>query len=244
MKSDRELQVLVGEIRTGLRMAGEPAYRSQLERLVPGVRSYGVRMPAIRAHAAELCRRFPALRLTDACALMDRLAADRGRDELLFGICLLARFSRSFDHLPWSAIRGWMQAIDNWEVCDQLAMQIAGPCVANNLALVDELLALSTHEDVWFRRCAVASTVALNQKGRSHAEETFRVLRPVIADREDMVRKAVAWAVREVCKNDERAALRFLTEQAGKMPPSLLREAARAMSPASRLALTGQNASR
>jgi 3-methyladenine DNA glycosylase AlkD len=240
MKSERELQVLVSDIRAGLRMSAEPAYRSQLERLVPGVRSDGVRLPAIRALAAEFGRRFPALRLADACALMDRLAAG-GRDELLFGMCLLARFSRSFDHLPWSAISRWMSAIDNWEVCDQLAMQIAGPCVANNLDLIDELLALSTHDNVWFRRCAVVSTVALNQKGRSHAEETFRVLRPVIADREDMVRKAVAWAVREVCKNDEPAALRFLTEQAGKMAPSLLREAARALLPASRLALAGRN---
>ncbi len=72
---------------------------------------------------------------------------------------------------------------------------------------------------------------AINQKGRSMAEATLKVCEPLLNDPEPTVRKAVGWATRETCKNDEQAAFEFLKERRAKAHPTLLREASEKLAP-------------
>ena len=123
-----------------------------------------------------------------------------------------------------------MEALDNWETCDQLAMNIGGELVARDLSLVEDLEAWARSPNPWRRRFAAAATTVLNQKGRSHPEETFRVCAPLMADPERTVQKAIAWAIREVAKVDEEAAFEFLRSSKDKTQPVILREASHKLS--------------
>ena len=105
----------------------------------------------------------------------------------------------------------WVEAIDNWETCDQVAMNLAAPLVAANAARVGDLVEMTKSPNFWHRRFAVAATAALNQKGRSFPEATMRVCARLMDDAEPMVRKAVAWAIREASERDEAAAFEFLS---------------------------------
>jgi 3-methyladenine DNA glycosylase AlkD len=72
----------------------------------------------------------------------------------------------------------------------------------------------------------------LNHKGRSYPEETLRVCRPLLTDKEPAVRKAVGWALREASAKAENLVFQFLLEHQDQMAPSLLRDAAEKLSPA------------
>ena len=217
--------VTVAEVRRRLAAHVDVAYRAQLERLVPGVRALGVRVPVLRALARELRTEHEP-----ACAFLDAACADGSRELILLGTMLVARHRRA----TWPQLVRWLQAIDNWETCDLLAMSIAAPVVAARLVLVDELVAIARTGDVWQRRFAVATAAALDQRGRSHPAEALRVCAPVLADREPIVRKAVAWAIREASERDEALAFAFLREHAAELPRSVAREASVKLSPAHR----------
>jgi 3-methyladenine DNA glycosylase AlkD len=236
--------VTIAEARRRLAAHVDPAYKRQLERLVPGVRALGVRVPVLRALARELRADVDA-----ACAFLDAACADGCRELILLGTMRVARHRGA---LAWPQLVRWLSAespanagraaapkavrssIDNWETCDLLAMSIAAAVVAARLELVDELVALARTGSVWHRRFAVATAAALDQDGRSHPAEALRVCEPVLADREPIVRKAVAWAIREASERDEALAFAFLRDHAHRLPRALAREASVKLSPAHR----------
>lgn len=119
------------------------------------------------------------------------------------------------------------QGIDSWYAVDTFAPYIAGPAWREG-QLSDGLI----HEwadsaDRWWRRTALVCTVALNNKargGRGDTERTLAVCRLLVADRDDMVVKAMSWALRELVKHDPAAVASFVTEHEATLAPRVKRE--------------------
>jgi 3-methyladenine DNA glycosylase AlkD len=81
--------------------------------------------------------------------------------------------------------------------------------------------------DRWWRRTAIVSTVALNSRtdgGAGDAQRTLAVCRPVAADRDDMVQKALSWALRQLTTFDPAAVQAFLAEQDTRLSALVKRE--------------------
>jgi len=71
------------------------------------------------------------------------------------------------------------------------------------------------------------STVPLNSRARGGGGDTARtvaVCRTLVGDRDDMVVKAMSWALRELAKRDPSAARRFLTAHRKELAARVLRE--------------------
>jgi 3-methyladenine DNA glycosylase AlkD len=221
---------LARELETAIQASIDPEYLEKLVRTVPGARVIGVRVPALR----EIVRNFRAahkdLTLDEACDLMDLLSAG-SREAFLAGAFLLGSFGKARSKLPWKRLVPWIDHLDNWETCDQLASNLGGELVAADLSLVDELLALAESENPWKRRFALATVSELNHKKRSHPEMTFRVCEKLLDDQEKTVRMALAWALKEASGKASRQVYLFLKEHHGRMPASVLREAASKLDP-------------
>ena len=181
------------ELRARLPKLVDLAYRAQITRLVPGTKLLGVRVPALRGLARELDREHSP---DDdaAIALLHRLAKRKVREELLVGVFLIAQKKRRIASVTWKDLDAWVDAIDNWEVCDQLAMGIAKYRLDD--AAITALVAWAKSPNLWRRRFAVATVATAGLPKR----DVERVLAPVVGDREPMVKKAVAWARRELGK--------------------------------------------
>lgn len=225
---------LAAEVAALLAGEADPRYRAQIERLVPGIRTIGVKVPTIRAIARDVAARHRGLAFADACALLDVFAASGERDRMLLGVFAVARYRKEVAALPWPRLERWAKAVDNWETCDQLGMEIVAPRVAAEIACLDRLLAWAKAKDVWRRRLALAAATALNQKGRAHPAATLKVCAALAADREPMVRKALGWALREATKNDAAAVAAFLDRHGPHMHPSAVREGSAKLAPAVR----------
>ena len=117
--------------------------------------------------------------------------------------------------------------LDSWGAVDTFACYISGPVWRQN-QLSDELIhRWARSKNRWQRRAAVVSTVALNNKargGNGDAKRTLAVCKLVIADRDDMVVKALSWALRELSKREPELVGRFLSRHELSLAPRVLRE--------------------
>jgi 3-methyladenine DNA glycosylase AlkD len=91
----------------------------------------------------------------------------------------------------------------------------------------------ATTEDRWWRRAAVVCTVALNQKARGGSGDPIRTLKIcelVAADKDDMVAKALSWALRELAKREPDPVILFVDQNENILPGRVVREVRRKIS--------------
>ncbi|MFC1707543.1 DNA alkylation repair protein, partial [Planctomycetota bacterium] len=82
-------------------------------------------------------------------------------------------------------------------------------------------------KDRWWRRAALVSTVPLNMRSRGGSGDTKRTLavcRFLIDDRDDMVVKAMSWALRALIGHDRTAVVQFLQQHESRLAARVLRE--------------------
>lgn len=188
-----------------------------------GDRFIGVTVPATRA----VVKRFVALPVTEVAELLDsdmhehrlagllilvkqfdRASAPRTRDD--------AARTRLADFYLHAVRRG---RVNNWDLVDASAPTLLGSYLVDRSR--DVLFELAGSDMLWERRVAVVATYGLIQRG--DASTTLALAAELLDDREDLMHKAVGWMLREVGKRVDRALLiRFLDENAGRMPRTAL----------------------
>ena len=131
---------------------------------------------------------------------------------------------------PRSTTARWRRlaiGLDSWDSVDSFARTLSGPAWVRGLIsdrLVDEWAA---SPDRWLRRAALVSTVALNRPnegGRVDARRTLAVCGRLVADRDDMVVKALSWALRELGRQDAAPVRAFVAEHEAGLAPRVKRE--------------------
>jgi 3-methyladenine DNA glycosylase AlkD len=129
--------------------------------------------------------------------------------------------------LNTSQLESLGKGIDSWGAVDTFACYLSGPAWREG-QVPDSLIKKWAHsKDRWRRRAAVVSTVALNNNARGGTGDTKRTLsvcRLVIDDRDDMIVKALSWALRELSKKAPNAVETFISENETLLAPRVLRE--------------------
>lgn len=216
----------------------DPVYREKIQTLVPtGWTVHGVRVPRLRALAGELRKTHKTLTVDAVVPLLDSAFATQERESVLVYLFWLAGLKRELSTALWPQIDRWIDSIVDWEICDQLAMGIAAPIVAKELALVDTLVGWAASPNPWRRRFTLATAAALNQKGRAHVTETLAICAPLLNDPEAIVRKAVGWALREASEHDGATVYQFLIEHREAIARGVLTEGSKKLTEEQRSAL-------
>lgn len=111
--------------------------------------------------------------------------------------------------------------INNWDLVDVSAQYIVGAYLVHKNKKV--LYCLARSEDLWERRIAIMSTFHFIRQ--DEFSETLKIAEILIADREDLIHKAVGWMLREVGKRNLQFEEQFLKLYYKKMPRTMLRYA-------------------
>lgn len=117
--------------------------------------------------------------------------------------------------------------IDNWGAVDTFACYLAGPAWRERQVSSARIQRWALSRDRWWRRAALVSTVALNSKARGgsgDADRTLMICAMLLEDRDDMVVKALSWALRELSKRDPEAVRKFLRKHDDVLAPRVVRE--------------------
>jgi 3-methyladenine DNA glycosylase AlkD len=133
----------------------------------------------------------------------------------------LIRFHRgAFAAVGEVQIADFAGRVDSWGGVDGLGTILAGPAWAAGRipdALVDRWAA---SPDQWLRRLALVATVG----GRIEAARTLPLCRRLATDRDDMVEKALSWALRVLSQQDRPAVEAFMGEADAELPARVRRE--------------------
>jgi len=119
------------------------------------------------------------------------------------------------------------QYVNNWDLVDSSAPYILGDYLTTHSPTV--LFRLAASKSLWDRRIAVIATFVWLKLGQ--CEMTLQLAAILVDDKEDLIQKAVGWALREVGKRDVALLLEFLDQQAATMPRTALRYAIERLTP-------------
>lgn len=161
-----------------------------------------------------------ALKTSNAAVIIDTaralLARDKqnGRNNLRWVAYELIRDHKpAFESLDDALLDELGQGMNSWDAVDAFSRALSGPAWLRGFASDGLIRAWAKSDDLWWRRAALVSTVALNMRSYGGAGDTPRTLAicdMLAADREDMVQKALSWALRELVWHDADAVHAFL----------------------------------
>lgn len=117
--------------------------------------------------------------------------------------------------------------ISDWVGADTFGCYLAGPAWREGRLPTRLVHGWLGSADRWQRRVGVVSTVALNVRargGRGDPARTLAVCRKVVADRDDMVVKALSWALRSLVAWDRDAVVGFLETHGEHLASRVKRE--------------------
>jgi 3-methyladenine DNA glycosylase AlkD len=140
---------------------------------------------------------------------------------------LLRYHPEAFYSLGEAELEALGQGIDSWHAVDAFARTLTGPLWLKGLVNDALIQRWARSEDFWWRRAALVSTVALNMRshgGEGDVPRTLAVCRMLADDDEDMVVKALSWALRALVVHDPDAVREFLEQHEDVLVARVKRE--------------------
>jgi len=113
--------------------------------------------------------------------------------------------------------------IASWYATDAFGTILSGPLWAKGRisdALID---GWSRSDDRWLRRSALVATVGRNA-AKANTDVTFALCLRLADDRDDMIEKAVSWALRYLSQKDRGTVTAFMAEHGERFRPRVKRE--------------------
>jgi 3-methyladenine DNA glycosylase AlkD len=119
------------------------------------------------------------------------------------------------------------RGLDSWGAVDTFACYLSGPAWREHQVSDSLIYRWARSPDRWWRRAALVSTVPLNNKARGGSGDTPRTLDicgRLVQDRDDMVVKALSWALRALAVRDPKAVRAFLAQHREAIAARVRRE--------------------
>lgn len=177
-------------------------------------------VPAVRPLRRELSRQVkaaaPEAVLDLSRAIIARSTAGLDAPDLRWAAFELIHYHpAAMARLDCEILEELGETPNTWDSVDSFALYLSGPAWRQGQVSDSAIHRWAESSNLWRRRAALVSTVALNNRargGRGDLPRTLAVCRRLAADRDDMVVKAISWALRAVVNYDPPAVADFLAE--------------------------------
>ena len=182
--------------------------------------------PALRRLRREYSKRIEALAPRDVVKIATALIAGR-RVPRFIGDELIASRPDAFATLGLTQLEHLGSGISSWDQVDSFACTLSGPAWREGHIEDHAIEQWANSKDRWWRRAALVSTVPLNVRargGRGDAGRTLRICTLLIGERDEMIVKALSWALRALVARDPDAVRRFISKNEGRLAALVSRE--------------------
>ncbi|MGE3107698.1 MAG: DNA alkylation repair protein [Phycisphaerales bacterium] len=180
----------------------------------------------VRAQAKRLVARHkgqPRALVEEAIRL-----AGEGDEQLAFEVFRASKAAvRSLTRKEIETLRTHLH---DWNSTDCFACFVSGVAWREGVLSDSVIARWARSDDRWTRRAALASTVPLNLPARGatapegEPAKTLAICQVLVDDRDDMVVKALSWALRVLARKDASAVRAFIAQHADRLASRVLRE--------------------
>jgi 3-methyladenine DNA glycosylase AlkD len=164
--------------------------------------------------------------IDEALAFADVLIADPYLEAKSIGIEVVACYKRDFSPPHLSTWKRWLAGdyAANWATTDTMCSALIGPLLLRHPELAPRLRAWARDRNMWVRRASVVGLIPLARRGES-LDLMYENAQRLHDDGEDLIQKAVGWALREAGKTDMPRLARYLRANGAMIPRTTLRYA-------------------
>jgi hypothetical protein len=183
--------------------------------------------PALRNLRREFSRKLRSRPPEEVLAAARALLRHGGGEHRFIAYELIFAHPPALASLDARGVEELGRGMASWGEVDCFACFVAGPAWRNRQMPDATVLGWAASADRWWRRAAVVATVPLNARSRGgggDAERTLALCAKVVDDRDDMIVKALSWALRELAKRDAPAVAAFLRDHAARLAARVVRE--------------------
>jgi 3-methyladenine DNA glycosylase AlkD len=223
-----EVNTVVKEIEEALSDLGSPERREKSKTYFPTSQQVmGVTNPDIQALLKEIKAKYGPGTPAEWINLCKALVATSVFECQVLAYEMIGRDRKLLDALVYRDLSELGQNLDNWASVDHYTVGIFGVLWGRGVVKDKHIDKLLKSDNFWDRRVAVVSTVALNLKSRGGTGDTPRtiaVCERVVDERQDMIQKALSWALRELSKRDREAVLAFMERHENRLANRVVRE--------------------
>ena len=160
-------------------------------------------------------------------ALAEALAESPGWAPRFVAYELVAAHQGAFSKLTPRLIDRLSRGLADWGMVDAFGCTLSGAAWREGLISSRKVAVWARSEDRWRRRLALVSTVPLNvaaRGGTGDPSRTLAVCSMLVDDRDDMVVKALSWALRALARPEPGAVRKFMKENGDRLAPLVRRE--------------------
>jgi len=160
---------------------------------------------------------------------LDKLITSKVHEERLIALFILVKqYEHAGAGLRSKIFRFYLKHakhINNWDLVDMSAPNIVGAYIFEYRDGGTTILnKLARSSELWERRISILATFYFIRKG--HPDHTLKLAKILLADKHDLIHKAVGWMLREAGKRcGEKTLTAFLDAHYKKMPRTMLRYA-------------------
>ena len=176
--------------------------------------------------------------IDDAMAFADELIEDRYLEAKSIGIEVVARYRRDFTPRLLAAWKRWLRDNHsaNWATTDAICGALIGPLLLQQPELGARMRVWAGHRNMWVRRASIVGLIPRARRGES-LDLVYEIGWRLHPDKEDLIQKAVGWALREAGKTDMARLERYLRANGAAIPRTTLRYAIERFTAARRKAI-------
>jgi len=187
------------------------------------------RIQAAEAHAMRrrFSRQIKEMAAKEVVALADLLVQEDRFPSRFMAYALLHHHEPAICSLKAKDVRRLGRGIDSWYDVDTFGGEVSGQVWRRKGITDKEVLRWTKSKDLWWRRNALVSTVALNMKslgGSGDSRRTLLICEQLVDDREDMVVKGLSWALRALVQWDHAGVESFLNKHSNRLAARVKRE--------------------
>jgi 3-methyladenine DNA glycosylase AlkD len=192
-----------------------------------GLRHIGSSVPDLRRVVRAFSRELTpasAAQIRDVALALVRRGTFEGRQA---GYELLARRPDAMARLTPALVRRLGRGNDNWASVDGFATFITGRAWREGRLTDADVVSWARSRDPWWRRTALASTVALNVRARGgggDSRRTMLICRRFSRETNPMLARALSWALRSLVPHDKDAVRAFIAKHRSTLPAIVQRE--------------------
>ena len=177
----------------------------------------GIRVPLLR----RLVKKYGGISIAE----VRKLLHSKFHEERLLAVLMLVQLFKSGDESVQKQVYDLYlentEYINNWDIVDISASNIVGAHLyeKDKAPLYD----LVQSKNLWERRISIISTFYFIRQ--NEFDDTLKLAKILLNDKEDLIHKAVGWMLREVGKREIEFEEEFLQEHYKIMPRTMLRYA-------------------
>lgn len=223
-----DIQKLASEVYKMLEQVADLEYKEWAKRNYPtAMQVLGAKVPELRKVVKEVSMKLREASAQETIEMAKALVASSVFECQQVAYESLSLHKAAMKSLRTADLVELGHGLDNWLSVDAFATLVAGPAWRDRLIPEKLIEHWANSENRWWRRVAVVCTVALNQKARGgigDATRTINICGMVASDQDEMVAKALSWALRELVKREPEPVVAFIEKHEAVLPARVKRE--------------------